>query len=507
MKKVLFFIFALLFGFSVASAKTIQVAADFDYNDGNTFNVFYEFKYNTKIAQFLASHFDLIDIYYDYFTTSSQVQELNYISSNSTDYYIQIRKVEGNYYFELNFKNYSRYSYYKYTIVLDENCNYVSSSQENNPNFSKISFTTRKRISIAECYDLFSYWQGNYDIYMTDNISYSLEAYYDDGNKYTNSNMDGISSWQLFWKSVYSYFDKGNEDDIENGVNLSYFSKHLIISQYVPLAFVKNAFFNIPDFDLSGYKSFFLNEVEEGALLVPIYDPSSTTDVDTNLYFYSSQPSGNFFSTALNVNEPDEKNSNYTLGDNYEFLNKDYFFYNTIINLKLEGLFTKISKDVVSNYAYHFFTTTYNSQIIIYYNPSYFDLIPAGSNTSAKFQNKGYLKFEKSKASDSWNNLNNDVGGILGSLGNINPSYSGTGKPSGNGSASSGSSSSSLGSFSDFTKKYSPSNIFESLGSVISMMGLFITEFLASMPKEISFCLTFFLPISLAIGIYRIAKG
>lgn len=505
MKKILFLMFTVVFGFSVANAKTIQVAADFDYNDKNTFNIFYEFKYNTKIANFLASHFDLVDIFYDYFKDASSVERLEHISSNATPYYIQIRKIDGNYSFELNFKDNSVSSYYKYIILTDENCNVLDTSTENNPDFSRFNFNTNKRISILECYDLFSYWQGNYDILMSEKNAFALEAYFDEGNKYTNSNMSNINPWQQFWKAVYSYFDKGNENDLDNGVNLSYFSKHLIISKFVPLAYVKNAFFNIPDYDLSDYRAFFLNEIEEGALLVPIYNPATVTDVDTNLYFFTSQTSGNFLATALNVNAPTDDSSYYSLGDNYEYLNKDYFFYNTVINLHLEDLFTKISKENVYNYAYHFFTTTYNCQVALYYNPTYFTVLPAGFNEYARFQDKGFLGFNRTQASSSWNKVNQDVGGLLGSLGNINPSYSGSGKPSGGSNSGTSSGSAVNGSnVNNLLNNFNPKDIIGNLNGIFSTMVIFINDFLDTFPDGIRMSIYFFFIMALGIAIVKL---
>ena len=55
--------FTLIFGFSIASAKKVEISVDFDYTDSNTFNFFYEVHHDTEFSKFLTTFVNFLFLY------------------------------------------------------------------------------------------------------------------------------------------------------------------------------------------------------------------------------------------------------------------------------------------------------------------------------------------------------------------------------------------------------------------------------------------------------------
>lgn len=514
MKKVLFFMFTLIFGFSIASAKKVEISVDFDYTDSNTFNFFYEVHHDTEFSKFLSANNDMLALFYKNYSTALSDVYAD-LSGDKRDYSIYFVKTDNHYF--VNMIYHDTYDYLL-SIEYDENMNLVKANDKTSYSFRNISFNPVKRDNRLECYEFFAFWQGSHNYYISGDNSYTLNRYYVDGVSYINYT-DDDSIWRTILKSWAATFEGGHyTDDLDVGLNLEYFKFHQIASKYTELGYMRNIFFNYPNYDLSNYSYFYLNEVEQGIFLVPRYTNDEVDNVDFNLYLSSPDENvSTFLSTALTVekrsdNEECTESCNYVVGENYDYLNRDYNFSRTILKLNLTNFYSKVNSSNSADFVYHFFTTAYNNDVILYYNSAYWDVLVPGSGTASHYRHNDTVFADKIDAVKSWDKVNDSVGGVLGSFGNINKDYSGSSSNTGGtggsgGSSNTGGTGSSAGSLADFTNKYSPSNIFESFGSVISMMGLFITEFLSSMPKEISYCLTFFLPISLAIGIYKILKG
>lgn len=511
MKKVLFFMLTFVFCFTVANAKTVNVTVDFDYNDSNTFNVFYEFKNNTEFAKYLVANYNLLSVFSNNFSTelSDRIADLE---GGKVVYSIYIYKSSDYYYLVLN--DYFALSNRKsYTIQYDSSANIISSSYESS--YSEPSFNLTKRNGRIECYNFFSYWQGSKEITSGDDNSYTIYRYYNDGKAYTNKQVES-SIFESFWQAVTSIFANGSYSQLSEGLDLSYYAKHQIISKYTSLGYLKNVFFNFPSYDLKGYNYFYLNEVEQGVILLPNFNADNIKDANFNLYLYGSDVASTFFATALEITKQDgecEENCYYTLGDNFDYLNKDYNFFKTIIKLDLRNFFTKISDNDFGNYGYHLFTTFYTSDVLIYYDPNTWNLFVPQDDGLTQFGPDGkYISIGINQAIDSWNNLNHTVGDRLGSFGNVNPDYtnigsnvSGGGSNSG-GSISGGSNISGSTDVKDLLSKYSPSSIISSLSTCISSMFSFITLFLGAIPLEISSPIYFFFAIGLLVSIIKILR-
>ena len=277
---------------------------------------------------------------------------------------------------------------------------------------------------------------------------------------------------------------------------------------------MKNIFYNFPDYDLSKYSYFYLNEIEQGIILVPRFTNDEVDSVDFNLYFGSADIGANFLSTALSIKKRDENDGctdgcNYIIDDNYDYLIKDYNFSNTIIKTNLKGFYPKITSNNYADYAYHFFSTTYNDDVILYYNSNYFDILVPLSGTASQYRHNDYLYANKEDAVKSWNNVNESVGGILGSFGNISPGYSGSSSNnggSGNGSSNSGGSGSVSGGdgVNGIFASLNPKDIISNLNGIFSTMVTFINDFLGTFPDGIRLSINFFFIMALAAAIVKL---
>ena len=507
MKKVLFFMLTFVFCFTVANAKTVNVTVDFDYTDANTFNVFYEFKNNTEFAKYLVANYNLLSVFSDNFSTELS-DRIGDFESGKAVYSIYIYKNLDYYYLVLN--DYFALSNRKsYTIQYDSSANIISSSYESS--YRELPFELTKRNGRLECYNFFSYWQGSKKFISNDDNSYTIYRYYNEGKAYTNKQVES-SIFESFWQAVTSIFANGSYSQLSEGLDLSYYAKHQIISKYTSLGYLRNVFFNFPDYDLKGYNYFYLNEVEQGIILLPKFNSDNIKNANFNLYLYGSDVASTFFATALEITKEDidcEENCSYTLGNNFDYLNKDYNFFKTVIQLDLRKFFTKISDNDFGNYGYHLFTTFYTSDVLVYYDPNTWNLLVPESGSYSTFgsDNKN-ISFGINQAINSWNNLNHTIGDRLGSFGNVNPDYTNSGSTSGGsssgGSTSGGSNISGSDDVSNLLTKYSPSSIISSLSTCILSMFSFISLFLGAIPLEISSPIYFFFVIGLLVSVIKI---
>ncbi len=512
MKKILFLVFTVLFGFSVASAKKVEISVDFDYTDADTFNFFYELRHETSFSKFLVANYDMLNVFYNRFNDllSSDYADLN---ANKLDYSIYFSKSNNHYFITLIYT-----SLYTTSIVIeyDENMNYVNYTYTSNASFNSISFNPIKRDGRLECYEFFSFWQGSHNYFISGDNSYTLNRYYLDGKSYINFT-DDDSFWRVLLKGLASQFEgyhfTSNMPSV--GLNLDYYTQHQIASKYTSLAYVRNIFFDFPNYDLKDYEYFYLNEVEQGAFLVPQFDADAIPDVDFKLYFASPESGGNFLSTVVSVKKQDEECVSqcvYEPDDNYDYLNKDYAFFNTIIQLDLRNFYSKVDSNAYSNYVYHFFSTTYNTDVIFYYNPKYWKLlVPKSEESTTTYRREDFFEATKDEAVKSWDNVNESVGGILGSFGKINPTYGGS--SSNNGSSGSGNGSSNSGgngtvsggdSVNGIFSGLNPKDIISNLNGIFSTMVTFINDFLGTFPDGIRMSINFFFIMALAAAVVKL---
>ena len=500
-----------VFCFTVANAKTINITVDFDYTDANTFNVFYEFKNNTEFAKYLVANYNLLSVFSDNFSVELS-DRIGDFESGKAIYAIYIYKYRDNYFLILN-DYYGPSNRTSYSIQYDSSANIISSSYTSS--YLEPSFELTKRNGRIECYDFFSFWQGSKKFTSNDDNSYTIYRYYNEGKAYTNKQVES-SVFESFWQAVTSIFANGHYTQLSEGLDLSYYAKHQIISKYTSLGYLRNVFFNFPNFDLHSYNYFYLNEVEQGIILLPKFNSDNIKSANFNLYLYGSEVASTFFATALDITKEDtecEENCSYTLGNNFDYLNKDYNFFKTIIQLDLRDFFTKISDNDFGNYGYHLFTTFYTSDVLIYYDPNTWNLLVPESGSSSTFgsDNKSIF-FGKNQAINSWNNLNHTISDRLGSFGNVNPDYTNSGSNIGgsnsggsnSGSNSGGSNISGSNDVANLLNKYSPSSIISSLSTCIKSMFSFIALFLGAIPLEISSPIYFFFVIGLLVSVIKI---
>lgn len=515
MKKILFLMFTFVFGFTIANAKKVEISVDFDYTDANTFNFFYEVRHDTPFSKVILANNNMLGLFYNNFqTTLSSVYDD--LFAGKKDYAIYFSKENNNYIINMIYN--SSYNYeYLLKIIYDENGNFVEAKNAGSLYFSSISFNPVKRDGRLECYQFFSFWQGNHSFYISGNDSYTLNRYYVDGASYINfTDDDGL--WRTILKGWASAFEGGNySTDLDVGLNLEYYRIHQIISKYTALGYIRNIFYNLPDYDLKNYKSFYLSEIEQGVFLVPKFTQDEIDNVDFNIYLSSTETGSNFLSSAISTVLADEKCTSactYELGENVDYLNKDYNFFNTILKLDLRNFYTKIDSNSYHEYVYHFFTTTYNDNVVFYYNPTYWNvLVPNNSFSTIGFHHNDSIMTSKEVAIKSWDKVNESVGGVLGSFGNINQDYIGNGatrpKPGdGNSSSNPGSDGSIIGAgdVNNVLSKFTPSYLISSLSTCLNSMFSFIIAFLGSFPTEISSGIYFFFFVGLMISVIKFLR-
>ncbi len=496
MKKILFLMFTFAFGFTIANAKTVGLTLDLDYNDADVFNIFYEFKNNTKIAQMITKYsFNMLDLFVDNvpdFATGKGLSFKYDYANKSKDYWnIFIFKQNNQYQFVYTWS--LAFNADTILLVFDENCNLVSSKYGNRHDvlgFNEVSkFFDLTNIDKDYPYKLFSLYEGNYPLYSTN--SYSLNYVKNDGQTYK---LDGVDLG--FFGSIGKFFTDFFKDKYTFGENWSfnfdYYNTHLVCSSSTALKTLKKSFFQMNDVDMKGYETVSINENENGVFFIPI-----TTDesVDYSFYLYANHLNTPLYGNALLLSDIQLEDGNYDLTTNGNTFGFNLSHPCTINELPISS-FDLPANSNFYNYVYHIFTTKYTEDITVYYDPKAYRFVSiVRSNEKYDFVSPStgnHYSITSNTNSTSKNDVNNTTGGHL--------DEDMSGKPDKNNSSN-------IGSLTDYTKKYSPSNIFTSMGSVISMMGAFINEFLHSMPPEIAFCFTFFLPISLAIAIYKILRG
>lgn len=446
-------------------AKTVPVVIDFDYNDSNTFNLFYELKNDTPISHLLVKYsYDYLDLfvaYDDYLLKNSYNSYTN--NQNFYDYFksynsycISVSRYGDIYYFYLDYIKFS------YTLEFDINGNYLESSYTYDSGGHSIDGNYY--------YSFFSFLQGTMNY--TGSNSYTLTQVINDGVKYS---FDGVDLGPF--NSIGNFFNKWFHDeynyDSNWSFNLDYYKEHLIVGPNYPLKPVKEVFFGISDYDLKGYTSLYINEYAKGVILRPL-----TNDLDNSLYVYAYNFNADLYvnSMLLGVAEDGVTGTIDFDSDNIQGFN----LAESLKVLPFPMSYFNLGSVDYTDYIYHFYTENATYELTLFYDPSKWEIVK--ENTSFKHNDITYV--------NSSDLAHKSITSMKGSLGHS--------------SIGSGSSSTNSNDINSILNGYNPISIIGDLKVVLSSMFAFITMFLGFFPVYISTPLIFFFILGLAICIIKL---
>lgn len=493
--------FTVVFGFSVANAKTVGLTLDLDYNDADVFNIFYEFKNNTAIAQLITKYsFDILNLFAEYnenFSGSSNSYSssfnYDYLSNRPTFYNVFIFKQQDQYKFVLAGID---PSYFDVCYLLfDKNAQLVKSEIGSSKNVlgidRRMDLFNIDNVNSKYPYRLFSLYQGDFPIYSK--VSYSLNYVKNDGQTYK---LDGVDLG--VFGSISKFFTDWFKDDYSFGENWSfnfdYYNNHLVSSPNTRLKSLKETFFQLADYDMSDYSMVYINQNEKGVFFIP---KSNKEDFDNSFYIYATHLNTPLYGNALYLGETVREDVTY----NDVKAEGNTFGFNLtnpcVVNELPVTSFNFDSGGTFGDYVYHLFTTKFTEDIIIYYDSSVYDIfVPNESNSVFNFNQVGTGKpytIDSTTVTVSRDNVNNTTGGHL------NEDMSG--KP-GNGSNSGSAVNDS--NVNNLLNNFNPKDIIGNLNGIFSTMVTFISDFLDTFPDGIKMSIYFFFIMALCIAIVKL---
>ena len=499
MKKVLFFMLTFVFCFTVANAKTVGLTLDLDYNDTDVFNIFYEFKNNTKIAQMITKYsFNMLDLFADNVPEFSTGKGFSYDydrANKSKDYWnIFIFKENNQYRFLYTWS--TAFNSDTILLVFDENCNLLSSKYGNRNDvlgvYNVSDFFDLSNIDKNCPYRLFSLYEGNYPLYSSS--SYSLNYVKNDGKTYK---LDGVDLG--VFGSIGKFFTDFFKDSYSFGENwsfdFSYYNTHLVSSPSTSLKTLKKSFFQFNDVDMSKFSTVSVNESENGVFFVP---KTTDTTVDYSFYLYANHLNTPLYGNALLLSDVQLDDGTFDLSDVSNTFGFNLTQPCTVNELPISSFDLPLNSNFY-DYVYHIFTTKYTEDITVYYDSNAYDLVTiVRTNDTYDIVSPStgnHYTISSGTVISSKNDVNNTTGGHL------NEDMSGKPNNGSNNGTINGSDD-----VASLLSKYSPSVIISSLSTCITSLFKFIGLFLGSFPLEISGPIYFFFVLGLFTSIIKIMR-
>jgi len=496
---------------TVSHARTEWTYIDLDYNNDNVFNVFYEFKNNTKFAQELVTYSNtIIELFNKYVTwdTIDGVSIYDNLISNVGQYYVYITKTNGNYSINLY---YSSYGNYKYVLNYSSSGEFVNFTSEKIDYASFISFSVDPNKIVnsdpsknEDIYKFFSFWQGNYNFYFDKSIS--LKGVKNDGIMYDLKGVE--NSWFQNIVSFFQGLSKPNYEFNENWqFDFSYYQNNLIVSKYKKIDYLRNVLFYISDYDLSGYEYVYINENIDGFYLIP---KANVEKPNLTFYYYTTYVSPDLYGNVFSI---DSNKDSETFG---QLVQTDNYFAacllgGEVVPISLANFYPDLAIDNKRQYVYHFFTDDYLKDVAFYYDWESWDIyIPNDNNASFQFKDDNDNTFVLThEDADTSTQFVYTKTGKTPSLGYPSSGDgSGGGNSSGGGSFGGGSGGATIPvdnkNLSDLLSNIDIKGILKQLMAVFTAMFGFISAFMTFMPNYISQPLIFFFVIGLCVLVIKL---